>query len=323
MFRIALSFALAMCVASVAHAQSTPTVQLQPAPGYNINLPSPAGETQPGKDQQAQPAIGFYPSPATKAPQAAGPDHPLPAPGAQPAPPPSYYPPQPPQAPNPRQTTPALAQSSAQPPAQPWSSSSPMRDHENIWGLRVTPFLSGSYNLEEFQNDATDRQGSQNFKFSFGVGAFGDHRINRYLAVGGDFDFLVLNPKDDVSRHDIKMLTLGPALRLSIPENNFEIYLRLAVSFAVGLLPSDITNVTLYYSNGSTGSGHYGSFAPGYLFKFGPGVMYRTENMGFFVALAFEFSTVYAEMLLTNGTEFDLNISPQLFGIEFGATFMP
>jgi hypothetical protein len=51
--------------------------------------------------------------------------------------------------------------------------------------------------------------------------------------------------------------------------------------------------------------------------------MYRTEQMGFFVALAFELSTVYTKIDWADGTVSDLSLSPQLFGIELGATFMP
>jgi hypothetical protein len=147
--------------------------------------------------------------------------------------------------------------------------------------------------------------------------------VNRNLAIGGDFDFLLLNPKTNISRSNINVLSLGPAVRLTVPTSSVELYLRAGGAFAVAFLPDELTGRTMYYANGTTGEGQYKSHALGYIFKLSPGLMYRTEQMGFFVALAFELSTVYTKIEWAGGTVSDLSLSPQLFGIELGATFMP
>jgi hypothetical protein len=197
-------------------------------------------------------------------------------------------------------------------------------DRGNIWGLSFTPFLSASYTLEEFLDDQSYKKGSQDFNFSYAIGAFGDHRVGRYVAIGGDFDFLVLNPKAHVSKSAIKMFSLGPAIRFTIPTESVDVYFRLGGAFSMAILPDDIRQQFALYSDGTTESGSYGSPALGYLLKMGPGLMYRTGNVAIFAALAFEYSNLYTKLnWRRSGTVAELNVSPEIFGLEMGVAFSP
>jgi hypothetical protein len=339
------SLLFVVMMGSVANAQDTPPSQRQPFSEYNDQTQRPGGSTQP-KPSEVQPPPGAYAQPApaaqpnsppgyyTPAPNATSPKPDIPpgyppqqnTPAATPMIPPGYYPP-PQTAPAPQPNSSAGYYAPPQPsiPVEgyPLRHTQAESDLYAIWGLRFSPFLSASYTLEESLDDESYRKGSQDFKFSFALGAFGEHRLNKYFAIGGDFDFLLLNPKMSVSRHDIEMLSLGPAVRLTIPLNSVELYLRAVGALSVAFLPDELTHRTMVYSNGTSGNGQYQSHALGYAFKLSPGLMYRTEQMGFFVALAFEFSQVYTKLDWANGTVADLSMSPQLFGLEMGMTFMP
>jgi len=280
--------------------------------------PSPAPASLPQVPNTAQPIPPGYSLPSEPRPQ--------------PMLPPAYYPtpePRPSVAPNVGQPSyaqpllPSRPEIASRKTQDPSLGQAPIRDNETTWGIRFTPFLSASYTLEEFLDDESYRKGSQDFKFSFAVGAFGDHRVNKYLYLGGDFDFLLLDPKINVSRHDITMLSLGPSMRLAIPVGSLDIYFRAVGAFSVAFLPDELTQRTMYYSNGTTGTGQYDPHALGYAVKFEPGLFYRMDQFGFFVALSFEFSTVYTKLNWANGTVADLTVSPQLFGIELGTTFSP
>jgi hypothetical protein len=299
--------------------------QPQPVPGQYTPAPPaqpdiPAGSSLPPQNTPLPPsATPMETNPPSQTPASAQPATPV---GTNPMPAPSF----------PLESYPSTRPASMpQPPVSPLSpselvSTSPssrLRSNETFWGLRFTPLLSASYTLEEFVDDESYRKGSQDFNFSYAIGAFGDYHINRYFAVGGDVDLLFLNPKVHISRHDIKMLSAGPAIRLSVPVQDFELFFRMVGAFSVAFLPDDLTERTMVFTNGTTASGKYKSQALGYSVKLGPGLMYQTEHVGFFLALAFQFSNVYTKLLWADGSKDDMNVSPQLFGVDMGVTFVP
>jgi hypothetical protein len=269
--------------------------QPAPAPGY-VSPPQPGQPAPP-------PAPGYYylpPQPGQPAPAPGYYYYPPPQPG-QPAPAPGYY------------TQPQRA-----PAPSPSPFTSPlMRDNETIWGLSFTLVPSASIDSELFYKGTSLGTMSDDLDVSFGIGAFGAYRINKFVALGGDFDFFLLNPKN-VSA-SIKTLSLGPELRLTLPVNAFEFYLRFAGGFAVSFLPDALTKQS-YTSNvyPYSGSVSFSSFAPGYLLRFGPGVMYRTEHMGLFLG----FDVVFSKMYLSGG-DYALDAAPNLFGLQLGAVYIP
>jgi hypothetical protein len=194
-----------------------------------------------------------------------------------------------------------------------------MRDNETIWGLSFTLVPSSSVDQELFHNGTSLGKGSDDLDVSFGVGAFGTYRINKFFALGGDFDFFLLNPKN-VSA-SVKTISLGPELRLTLPISFLELYLRFAGGFAAAFLPDEIAKRQVYPNIAypyNTTIVSYSSFAPGYLLRVSPGVMYRTEHMGLF----FGFEIIFSKMYLSGGS-YALDAAPQLFGIELGAVYIP
>ena len=189
-----------------------------------------------------------------------------------------------------------------------------MRDSKTIWGLSFTLAPWASVDQELFQNGTSvgaKSPPSKDLDVSFGVGAFGAYRINKFLALGGDLDFFLLNLKNVPIDASVKTMSLGPELRLTFPVSSLEFYLRLAGGFAVAFLPDEVAKQL-----GQANS--YSSFAPGYLFNVNPGVMYRTGHMGVFLGFDVVLSKIYQ---LAGG--YTLDVASWLFGLDVGVVFIP
>jgi hypothetical protein len=162
---------------------------------------------------------------------------------------------------------------------------------ETFLGLRAALVPTAVYNSEICP--ASGKGCAEGIVFygpSFGFGLFVERRVHRYVAIGGQFDYLALSPKNTSSQ--LHMLSLGPSVRLALPfaNNTREAYIRASPGLSIDILPTSITE-----SSVPAGQARLSSTAFGWFAQIGGGLMVRQGRLGLFLEPAISYSEVYSD----------------------------